>query len=128
MTHLHVDHTSGMRLLPKAEFTCSREEWVATRKRLAAAKGYIRHHLPPESRMRLIDFDQDGETYGVFSRTIDLLGDGSVRLISTPGHTIGHLSVLLRLTQGSLVLVVERCRVQAAKCSGGDPPDAHRRR
>src|SRR3712207_2052230 len=29
MTHLHVDHTSGMRLLPNAEFTCAREEWTA---------------------------------------------------------------------------------------------------
>lgn len=106
MTHLHFDHTSGMRLLPKAEFTCSRQEWAATRKRLAATKGYIRHHLPPESRMRFLDFDREGEAFGVFSRTIDLLGDGSVRLISTPGHTVGHLSVLLRLTQGSQVLVV----------------------
>ena len=106
MTHLHFDHTSGTRLLPKAEFTCSRQEWAATRKRLAATKGYIRHHLPPESRMRFLDFDREGEAFGVFSRTIDLLGDGSVRLISTPGHTVGHLSVLLRLTQGSQVLVV----------------------
>lgn len=105
MTHLHVDHTGGMRLLPTAEFTCSREEWAATRKRFAVTKGYVRHHLPPESRMRLLDFD-DGEAHGVFSRTIDLLGDGSVRLISTPGHTDGHLSVLLPLTQGRQVLVI----------------------
>ena len=106
MTHLHVDHTSGMRLLPKAAFTCSREEWAAARKRLAATKGYIRHHLPSETRIRMLDFDEDGEAYGPFSRTIDLLGDGSVRVIFTPGHTVGHLSVLLRLTQGRQVLVV----------------------
>lgn len=30
MTHLHVDHTSGMRLLPNARTTCSRAEWEAT--------------------------------------------------------------------------------------------------
>lgn len=106
MTHLHVDHTSGMRLLPKAEFTCSREEWAATRGRFAAGKGYVGHHLPPESRMRLVDFDRDGGPHGAFTKTIDLLGDGSIRLISTPGHTVGHLSVLLRLTQGRQVLVV----------------------
>jgi len=40
------------------------------------------------------------------SRTIDLLGDGSVRVISTPGHTVGHLSVLLHLAQGRQVLVI----------------------
>ncbi|HEV2074671.1 MAG TPA: N-acyl homoserine lactonase family protein [Thermoleophilaceae bacterium] len=106
MTHLHVDHTSGMRLLPRAEFTCAREEWAATRGRFAAGKGYVPHHLPSESRMRLVDFEADGEPHGAFSSTVDLLGDGSIRLISTPGHTAGHLSVLLRLDEGRQVLVV----------------------
>lgn len=106
MTHLHVDHTSGMRLLPKAEFTCSGAEWAATRKRFAAGKGYVRDHLPPASRMRLVDFDRDGEPYGSFAKTLDLLGDGSIRLVSTPGHTVGHLSVLLRLQHGREVLIV----------------------
>ena len=106
MTHLHVDHTSGMRLLPNAEFTCTRAEWSAARGRFAAGRGYVHHHLPPESRMRLVDFDRDGEAYGPFAKTIDLLGDGSVRLISTPGHTPGHLSVLLALAEGRQVLVV----------------------
>ena len=106
MTHLHVDHTSGMRLLPHAAFTCSRKEWLATRARFPAGKGYVRHHLPPESRMRLLDFDRDGEPYATFSKTIDLVGDGTVRLISTPGHTAGHMSILLRLAGGGQVLLV----------------------
>lgn len=106
MTHLHVDHTSGMRMLPKAEFICSREEWAAARKRFAAGKGYVSHHLPTASRMRLLDFEREGESYDTFTKTIDLLGDGTVRLVSTPGHTVGHLSVLLRLTNGRQVLVI----------------------
>ena len=56
--------------------------------------------------MRQIDFARDGEVYGGWAKTIDLLGDGSVRLISTPGHTVGHLSVLLRLAHDRQVLVV----------------------
>jgi glyoxylase-like metal-dependent hydrolase (beta-lactamase superfamily II) len=106
MTHLHVDHTSGMRLLPKAEFVCSREEWAATRGRFVAAKGYVPHHLPPETRMQLLDFDRDGEPYATFAKTIDLLGDGTIRLVSTTGHTVGHMSVLLRLTHAHQVLVI----------------------
>jgi len=101
-----LDHTSGMRLLPKAQFACSREEWLATQRRFAAGKGYVRHHLPSESRMRLLDFDRDGEPYATFAKTIDLLGDGTVRLISTPGHTVGHMSVLLRVAGDRRVLVV----------------------
>ncbi len=106
MTHLHVDHTSGMRLLPNAEFICSREEWAASSHRFAIAKGYVSHHLPPESRMRLLDFERDGEPYGPFTKTIDLLGDKTIRLISTPGHTAGHLSVLLALTQNRQTLLI----------------------
>jgi N-acyl homoserine lactone hydrolase len=95
MTHLHVDHTSGMRLLPSAEFVCAREEWTAATGRGASRAGYAAHHLPDASRMRLVDFETEGEPHGPFDRTIDLLGDGSLRLVSTPGHTSGHLSVLL---------------------------------
>jgi N-acyl homoserine lactone hydrolase len=106
MTHLHVDHTGGMRLLPEAEFVTSRDEWAAATGRSAVARGYVAHHLPPESRMRLVDVDLNGEPHGPFTSTIDLLGDGSVRLVSTPGHTTGHLSVLLRLQGGRQVLVI----------------------
>lgn len=106
MTHLHVDHTGGMRLLPRAEFVCSREEWAAANGRFAALNGYASHHLPDEARMRLLEFRQDGQPFGPFTKTLDLLGDGSVRLISTPGHTRGHLSVLLRLAGGRQALLV----------------------
>jgi glyoxylase-like metal-dependent hydrolase (beta-lactamase superfamily II) len=69
------------------------------------AKGYVARHLPPASRMWLVDFAADGEAYETFSKTIDLFGDGTIRLISTPGHTVGHLSVLLRLDCGHHILV-----------------------
>ena len=106
MTHLHVDHTSAMRLLPNAVFTCAREEWAAATGSGAGGKGYVADHLPPESRMRLVDFDREGSRHGEFAQTIDLLGDGSIRLVSTPGHTAGHMSVLVRLDGGRELLVV----------------------
>jgi N-acyl homoserine lactone hydrolase len=106
MTHLHLDHTSGMRLLGNAIFIASAKEWAATRGRLPVGKGYVSHHLPDASRMQLLDFKSDGKPYATFKQTIDLLGDGTIRLISTPGHTAGHLSVLLRLADGSETLLV----------------------
>ena len=106
MTHLHVDHTSGMRLLPNARFVCTREEWAAAQAPRASAKGFIPHHLPGATRVDLVDFARDGERFGPFERTIDLLGDGSVRLVSTPGHTPGHMSVLLGDANGREVLLV----------------------
>jgi N-acyl homoserine lactone hydrolase len=105
MTHLHVDHTSGMRLLPNARFTIARREWAAATARGAAGRGFVGHHLPDRSRVDLVDLDADGEPHGPFGRTLDLLGDGSVRLISTPGHTPGHTSLLVRASDGRTVLL-----------------------
>lgn len=106
MTRLHVDHTSGMRLLPNATFVSTHEEWAATQKGIAARSGYVRHHLPPAPRMQLLDFQNEAERYGAFAKTIDFLDDGSIRLVFTPGHTTGHQSVLLRLDDGRQVLLV----------------------
>ncbi|HEX4115627.1 MAG TPA: N-acyl homoserine lactonase family protein [Solirubrobacteraceae bacterium] len=106
MTHLHLDHTSGMRLLGNAKFTASAAEWAATRGRFPAGKGYVPHHLPTVAHMQLLDFENDGEPYATFEQSIDLLGDGTIRLLSTPGHSAGHLSVLLRLADGGQVLLV----------------------
>ena len=106
MTHLHVDHTSGMRLLPRAEFVCAREEWQAAHGRSAATKGYVASHLPPPDRVRLLELSRDGEPFGPFRRALDLLGDGSVRLLFTPGHSRGHLSVLLQHAAGRRTLII----------------------
>ena len=92
MTHLHVDHTSGMRHLPNARFWISPREWTAAHGTLGAAKGFMAHHLPPEDRVELVE----GE--------VDVLGDGSVRLLPTPGHTPGHVSVLVRTGTGEVLL------------------------
>ena len=101
MTHLHADHTSAMRLLPNATFVVSRAEWAGAHARGAAAKGFVAKHLPAEDRVRQVE---PGEPFGPFAHTLDLLGDGSVRLLSTPGHTPGHVSVLLTPASGRPVL------------------------
>jgi glyoxylase-like metal-dependent hydrolase (beta-lactamase superfamily II) len=74
--------------------------------RSGALNGYVREHLPEKARVRLVDFGQEGEPYGPFPHSLDLLGDGSIRLLSTPGHTRGHMSVLLRLEDRRELLVV----------------------
>jgi glyoxylase-like metal-dependent hydrolase (beta-lactamase superfamily II) len=56
--------------------------------------------------MDFVDLAATGEPHGPFERTIDLLGDGSVRLVATPGHTAGHLSVLVRRRSGGRALLI----------------------
>jgi N-acyl homoserine lactone hydrolase len=105
MTHLHVDHASAMSEFPDATFVCARREWRAATSRFGELSGYVRHQLPAPSRVRTIDFASgSSERQGPFDRTVDLLGDASIVLLDTPGHTTGHMSVLVRLTGGEALL------------------------
>ncbi len=105
MTHLHADHTSAMRLLERAEFLVDHREWRAATAPRATAAGYARRHLPSADRVRQLDLERDGEPFGPFAATLDLFGDGTVRLIATPGHSPGHLSVLVRAADREVLLV-----------------------
>lgn len=105
LTHLHIDHASAVSEFPKATFVVDRREWVAAAHG-GARHGYYTRQFDHAFDWRTVDYGE--ETVGSFSafgRSLDLFGDGSVRLLSTPGHTAGHQSVLLR-TGGDPVLVV----------------------
>ena len=56
------------------------------------------------AKCRLEGFDWN-DTEGPFSRTFDLFGDGSVKLINIPGHSDGLCAVKLRGADGSFVLL-----------------------
>jgi glyoxylase-like metal-dependent hydrolase (beta-lactamase superfamily II) len=98
MTHLHVDHASGISEFPEATFLLSRREWEAATEPRGALRGYVRRQFDHAFDFRLLDFDTSAaESFATFGRSFDVFGDGSVRLVYTPGHTFGHLSVVLRL-------------------------------
>ncbi len=105
MTHLHADHTSGMVELPAARFTVGAAEWAAATGRGAVREGFVASHLPGRGRVDLVDLEAAGAPFAGFTRTLDLLGDGSIRLVATPGHTPGHLSVLVRTPDRDVLLV-----------------------
>jgi N-acyl homoserine lactone hydrolase len=84
LTHLHFDHAGGLGLLPPSvPIVVQRREWEAGHDAAAVAKNFF---LPADyatvgDRVVLVDGDHD------------LLGDGSIELLCTPGHTPGHQSV-----------------------------------
>ncbi len=98
MTHLHVDHASAISDFPSATYLVSRREWEAAVEPRGASRGYIRRQFDHAFDFRLVDFDSSAaDSFASFGRSYDVFGDGSVRVVSTPGHTFGHLSVVLRL-------------------------------
>jgi glyoxylase-like metal-dependent hydrolase (beta-lactamase superfamily II) len=105
MTHLHVDHASAISDFPRATYLVSRREWQAAVEPRGASRGYVRRQFDHAFDFRLIDFDSSAaDSFATFGRSYDVFGDGSVRVVSTPGHTFGHLSVVLRCAGGEALV------------------------
>lgn len=91
LTHLHFDHAGGLSLIPtRAPVVVQRTEWEAAHDRAGIERNFFmpKDYADAPANLVLIDGDHD------------LLGDGSIELLSTPGHTAGHQSVRI----GDLVL------------------------
>ncbi len=94
LSHLHWDHVGGLSLIPRSvPLVIQRAEWRAGRDESAIQRNFLlpRDYVDDEREVVLVDGD------------CDLLGDGSVELLLTPGHTPGHQSVRI----GELVLGVD---------------------
>jgi N-acyl homoserine lactone hydrolase len=109
LTHLHHDHASGISQFPDSVFVLSAEEWdVATNVSRPLLHGYRPKHYDYAFDYRTVDFDEEYvESYGPFGRTFDLFGDGSIRLVYTPGHSAGHMSVIARLPRRDFVITAD---------------------
>jgi N-acyl homoserine lactone hydrolase len=84
LTHLHFDHAGSLALLPPSiPIVVQRREWEARHD----ADVIKRNFFYP------LDYAVDDRTLILVDGDHDLLGDGSVQLLLTPGHTPGHQSV-----------------------------------
>jgi glyoxylase-like metal-dependent hydrolase (beta-lactamase superfamily II) len=84
LTHLHFDHTGGLARLPSSiPVVVQRREWEAGHDAGVAARNFLyqRDYAGDDREVLIVDGDHD------------LLGDGSIELLLTPGHTPGHQSV-----------------------------------
>jgi len=87
-SHLHLDHAGGMSYFPGATHVVQRDE--------------IRYALWPDQWTRPIYCQKDFSDIRKLDileidGDLDLFNDGSIRLVRTPGHTIGHQSMILDL-------------------------------
>ena len=84
LTHLHFDHASGLPQLPRSvPVVLQRREWDAARDPAAIKKNF---YVPA-------DYSSITEQVVLVDGDHDLLGDGSIELLLTPGHTPGHQSI-----------------------------------
>jgi glyoxylase-like metal-dependent hydrolase (beta-lactamase superfamily II) len=107
MTHLHYDHASGVSEFPAATFVVSKEEWEAASNG-GERHGYVKRQYDHAFDWRTIDFEGPAiDSFTPFGRSADLFGDGSVRMVFTPGHTDGHCSVILRLRDRDAIVIAD---------------------
>lgn len=93
MTHLHTDHAGGLYHFPDSEILVSRTEYDLAAGFQGQLRGYLSNHWPSWFKPTLIDFKPS--TIGPLPESFTLTKAGDVHLVPTPGHTAGHLSVIV---------------------------------
>ena len=93
MTHLHTDHAGGLHHFPKSEVLVSDLELKLATGFAGRLRGYLPNRWPTWLAPRPIQFG--AVPHGPFVRSCPVTSDGRIAIVSTPGHTPGHVSVIV---------------------------------
>lgn len=95
ISHYHADHTGQAREFPAATLLIGAKDWAGVRANEGEARPVdgLAPWLTGGSRVDPVDGDRD------------VFGDGSVTMLSLPGHTPGHHALLVRLPRTGAVLL-----------------------
>lgn len=120
MTHLHFDHASALCDFPAATVLVSRPEWQAAHAPRPGMHGYVRAQLDPRPVYRTWE-PRDAPAHDPFAHALDLFGDGSLVLAFTPGHTLGHASLIARLRERYALIAGDAAYTLATLRAGARP-------
>jgi N-acyl homoserine lactone hydrolase len=100
MTHMDIDHDSGLRLVRDAkQILVSPPEWAAFH------SGQVRYAKRPWQGIPLGQMPLKSDPAAPFGQSWDVWGDGSVVVLLTPGHTQGSVSIRVSGENGFALLV-----------------------
>ena len=98
LSHLHQDHIGGLAELTGSDLLVSAAEWAELAKPGPELRGFLRSHiqLPGLKWHQVSPEPTDDPALAPFTESLDVMGDGSLVLLPTPGHTAGPVSLLIR--------------------------------
>ncbi len=99
-SHSHLDHAGNMEMFPKAIHAIQKKELY---------QGWFPEKFQgrtPGGAFVLTDIDGTRDfNFLELEGDYDLFGDGSLMILSTPGHTLGHQSLKVKLASGKTFLI-----------------------
>lgn len=94
LTHLHTDHAGGLHHFPHSTIWLSAREWCDARGVGGKIRGYVQNRWPKWFAPQLFTFAES--IVEPFLGTVAVTAAEDVLIVATPGHTPGHVSVLVR--------------------------------
>jgi glyoxylase-like metal-dependent hydrolase (beta-lactamase superfamily II) len=130
LSHLHQDHIGGLPELASADVLVSASEWAELSRPAPELRGFLRSHIQlPSLHWRQVTMEPaDDAGLEPFTESLDLMGDGSLVLLPTPGHTAGSVSLLVRRDHRPPLLLAGDLTYGADILHRGQLPGVGRRR
>lgn len=99
LSHLDIDHASGVKLVRNAKKILTSDiEWEASKK----SKARYLHHMWDDVALETFSFAPS--EYGPQHRSFDLFQDSSVVFVHTPGHSHGLAATIVRNNEKFVLL------------------------
>jgi len=111
LTHLHFDHSDGIKYFPSTPVMVSKDEW-------AKPFGDLPQLYPAWFKPVLLNMN---ERYDVFDKACYVTNAKDIVLVETPGHTYHHCSVLLSMDGLHIMFAADVCYTQQQLLQGGYP-------
>jgi glyoxylase-like metal-dependent hydrolase (beta-lactamase superfamily II) len=120
LTHLHLDHLTGMRDVPNdAELFTGPAESAEIGVVPRLLRGVTDQALQGKGALHELTFQPDRD--GAFAGVLDVFGDGSFWAIHVPGHTKGSTAYLARTTRGPVLMTGDACHTRWGWENGVEP-------
>jgi glyoxylase-like metal-dependent hydrolase (beta-lactamase superfamily II) len=116
LTHMHTDHAGGLAHFPHSEILVSRADFREAAGGRGLLRGYPSNRFPQWLDPTLVELAS--ESFGPFPHSRRLTSAGDVTIVALPGHTRGHLGVVVDDGDHSVLLAGDASYTQELMLRG----------